>query len=183
MITSSSKKILGMDQHEFSVFMKRYGIGIIMIGMIVILSIVTPDFRRSGNIISILLQVSLNGILALGMVFVITAGGIDLSIGSQLAVTSVIIGLVLRLTGNILLACVLAISVTAIFGLVNGILVAKFNMVPFVATLATQLIIRGFAYVISGGYSESLANPDFKKLGNGRLFSIIPYPVIALLIF
>ena len=89
-------------QDEFRLFRRRYGIAAVMIAMIVILSIVSPTFRTAGNVVSIALQVSINGILALGLVFVITAGGIDLSIGSMLALTSVIIGLVLNATGSIL---------------------------------------------------------------------------------
>lgn len=180
--SSSGKTILGMSQNDFSIFMRRYGIGLVMIGMIVLLSIISPTFRTSGNVISILLQVSLNGVLAMGMVFVITGGGIDLSIGSQLALTSVVVGTVLTRTGNILLACVLAVAATALFGFINGILIARLNMVPFVVTLATQLVIRGVAYVLSGGYSASLANAGFKNIGAGKLFKIIPYPVIILLI-
>ncbi len=176
------KKILGMDQTELKIFCKRYGISFVMLAMIMILSLLSPTFRTSGNVISILLQVSLNGILALGMVFVITAGGIDLSIGSMLALTSVIIGVVLNATGNILLACTIAVITTTFFGFVNGVLIAKFNMFPFVVTLATQLVIRGIAYIISGGYSQSLANAEFKQIGSGRLFGIIPYPVIFLII-
>ena len=75
---------------------------------------------------------------------------------------------------------VLAVAATTLFGFLNGILIAKFNMFPFVVTLATQLVIRGVAYIISGGYSASLANADFKNIGNGKLFSIIPIPVVIL---
>ncbi len=177
-----NRRILGMDQTEFAIFMRRYGIGIVMLGMIVLLAVVSPTFRKTSNIISILLQVSINGILALGMVFVITAGGIDLSIGSMLALTSVIVGVVLNSTGSIALACVLAISTTTLFGFLNGVLVAKFNMFPFVVTLATQLVIRGVAYIISGGYSASLANAGFKNIGNGKVFDFIPIPVVILFV-
>ena len=176
------KKFLGMDQNDFNIFMRRYGIGFVMLGMICLLAIVSPTFRTRGNVISILLQVSLNGLLALGMVFVITAGGIDLSIGSMLALSSVIIGVVLNATGNIVLACILAVLANTLFGFINGVLVAKFNMIPFVVTLATQLVIRGVAYIISGGYSQSLANAEFKLIGSGKVFGIIPYPVIILVI-
>lgn len=182
MEAKQEKLILGMSPSEFAIFMRRYGIGFIMIGMIVLLTIISPTFRTSGNVISILLQVSLNGVLAMGMVFVITAGGIDLSVGSQLALTSVIVGTVLTRTGSIFMAIILAITATALFGFLNGFLVAKLKMVPFVVTLATQLIIRGVAYVLSGGYSASLANADFKNIGAGKLFNIIPYPVIILLV-
>lgn len=174
------QKLLGTKRTEISRYMKKYSIGLVMLAMIVILSVVSPTFRTSGNVISILLQVSINGILALGMVFVITAGGIDLSIGSMLALTSVIIGLILNATGNIVLACVVSIAVTTFFGFINGALIAKFDMFPFVVTLATQLAIRGIAYILSGGYSQSLANADFRNIGAGKLFGVIPYPVIIL---
>lgn len=179
----SSKELkLNTDSTEASLFMRRYGIGIIMLGMIAILAIVSPTFRTPGNIISILLQVSINGILALGMVFVITTGGIDLSLGSMLALTSVIVGQVLESNGNIFLACILSIAATTLFGFINGFLIAKFNMFPFVVTLATQLVIRGSAYIISGGYSMSLANADFKLIGNGKLFNLVPYPIVVMAI-
>ena len=170
------KKILGMTQDEFRLFRKRYGIAMVMVAMIIILSIVSPTFRTAGNVVSIALQVSINGILALGVVFVITAGGIDLSIGSMLALTSVIIGLVLNATGSIPLACIVSVAATTFCGFVNGALIAKFNMFPFVVTLSTQLVIRGLGYVLSGGYSMSLANADFKMIGAGKLAGI-PYPV------
>ena len=170
------KKILGMTQDEFRLFRKRFGIAMVMVAMIIILSIVSPTFRTAGNVVSIALQVSINGILALGVVFVITAGGIDLSIGSMLALTSVIIGLVLNATGSIPLACIVSVAATTFCGFVNGALIAKFNMFPFVVTLSTQLVIRGLGYVLSGGYSMSLANADFKMIGAGKLAGI-PYPV------
>lgn len=176
------KRILSMNRDEFNIFMRRYGIGLVMLGLILILTIASPTFRTRGNVISILLQVSLNGLLALGMVFVITAGGIDLSVGSMLALSSVIIGAVLNLTGNILLACVAAVAATTFFGYLNGILVAKLNMIPFVVTLATMLVIRGVGYIISGGYAISLGNAQFKLVGGGKLFGIIPYPVFVLII-
>jgi ribose/xylose/arabinose/galactoside ABC-type transport system permease subunit len=176
----TGKKFLGMDQTELNLFTRRYGISFVMLFMIVGLIIVSPTFRTSGNVVSILLQVSINGILAMGMVFVITAGGIDLSIGSMLALTSTIVGVMLNKTGSVFFACVISIAATTLLGFVNGLLVAKFKLFPFVVTLATQLVIRGIAYLVSGGYSLSLASNSFIQLGTGRLFGIIPYPVIIL---
>jgi ribose/xylose/arabinose/galactoside ABC-type transport system permease subunit len=177
----AGKKFFGMDQTELDIFTRRYGIGFVMLIMIVGLSIVVPSFRTTDNVLSILVQVSINGILALGMVFVMTAGGIDLSIGSLLALTSSIVGMMLIWTNSIFLACIVALAATTIFGFLNGFLVARFNMFPFVVTLATQLVIRGVAYLITGGYAHSLANDSFKTIGTGRLFNAIPYPVIILL--
>jgi ribose/xylose/arabinose/galactoside ABC-type transport system permease subunit len=174
------EKFFNLNQTELNIFMRKYGIGLVMLGMICILTIVSPTFRTGGNVMSILLQVSLNGLLALGQVFVITSGGIDLSIGSMLALGSTAIGIVLNANGNIWSACMIAIAVNTLFGFLNGFFVAKFAMIPFVVTLATQLIIRGVAYIGSGGYSQSLANEKFMQIGNGNLFGIIPYPVIIL---
>lgn len=170
-----------MDQHDLNIFMKRYGIVFVMLGMFVILMFASPNFLKTNNLINILVSVSINGVLALGMVFVITAGGIDLSIGAMLALASTTIGVVLNLTGNNLAACVAAIVICGVLGFVNGVLVAKFNMFPFVVTLASQLVIRGLGFVISGGYSFALANPTFSQIGLGKLFPFMPYPVIILL--
>jgi ribose/xylose/arabinose/galactoside ABC-type transport system permease subunit len=153
-----------------------------MLIMIVGLAIAAPAFRTSDNVVSILVQVSINGILALGMVFVMTAGGIDLSIGSLLAMTSAIVGMVLIATDSIVLAIACSLAATTFFGFLNGVLVSKFNMFPFVVTLATQLVIRGVAYLITGGYSRSIVNEYFQAIGTGRLFDVIPYPIIILLV-
>lgn len=180
MDAKKEKRILGMDQHDFSLFMKRYGIVFVMIGMFIVLSIASPKFLTMSNITNVLSTVALNGVLAMGMVFVITAGGIDLSIGSMLALASTTIGVVLQLTGDNLHACIAAVIACGILGLLNGLLVAGFNMFPFVVTLASQLVIRGLGYVLSGGYSFALANPSFTQIGLGKLFDAIPYPILIL---
>ncbi len=174
-------RLLGVDQHDMNLFMKRYGIGLVMLGMFVILSIASPRFLTVTNLTNVLTTVSINGVLAMGMVFVITAEGIDLSIGSMLALGSVAIGLILNATESIVLACLGSVAICALFGLVNGFLVARFNMFPFVVTLASMLIIRGFAYIFSGGYSFALARPEFAQIGLGKLFGSIPFPVLILL--
>jgi ribose/xylose/arabinose/galactoside ABC-type transport system permease subunit len=171
-----------MDQMDRSLFMRRYGIGFVMLIMIGVLAIVSPAFRTTDNTLSILLQVSINGILSLGMVFVMVAGGIDISVGSMLALTSSVAGMVLLKTGSIWIAIVVSIGTTAIAGFLNGILVARFNMFPFVVTLATQLVFRGVGYLVSGGYAHSIEAPNFKIIGTGKLFGIIPYPIIIFLV-
>lgn len=181
MLRNENKRVLGMDQHDLSLFTRRYGIVFVMIAMFIILSLSSSAFLTLGNVTNVLSTVALNGVLAMGMVFVITAGGIDLSIGAMLALASTFIGIVLEATGNIFLACVGAVAICTLFGLINGLLIAKFNMFPFVVTLASQLVIRGLGYVISGGYSFALANPDFTQIGLGKLWKSIPYPILILL--
>ncbi len=180
MSDKNGKNILGMNQNDFNMFTRRYGIVFIMIAMFVLLSVTSPNFLKLNNITNVFSTVALNGVLAMGMVFVITAGGIDLSIGSMLALASTTIGITLKYNGNILMASLVSIIICAIFGLLNGLLIAKFNMFPFVVTLASQLVIRGLGYVISGGYSFALANPSFSRIGLGKI-GIIPYPILILL--
>jgi ribose/xylose/arabinose/galactoside ABC-type transport system permease subunit len=173
-----TKKILGMDQVEFAIFTRRYGIVLVMLLMIAILSITSPAFRTPDNVLSVLLQVSINGILSIGMVFVMIAGGIDISVGSMLALTSSIAGMALLQTRSIPLTILVSVAATAAAGCMNGLLVAKFKMFPFVVTLATQLVFRGLGYLVSGGYAHSIEVPAFKIIGTGRLFGVIPYPII-----
>jgi ribose transport system permease protein len=178
MNTQVKRQVLGIQQ---DVFMKKYGIALVLLIMVVAVSIASPTFRTAGNIVSIFQQISINGILAFGMVFVITAGGIDLSIGSMLALASVIIGSVLKSTDSVFLAIIVSILACALCGLVNGLLVAKFKMFPFVVTLSTQLVIRGIAYIIGHGKSITLENAGFRQIGLGRVFDFLPYTVLILL--
>ena len=175
------RRVLGMDQHDLSLFMRRYGIGAVMVLMFIILSLASRKFLTVSNITNVLSTVALNGVLAMGMVFVITVEGIDLSVGAMLALASVTIGLILNATNSILLAVIGAILICSFFGFLNGFLIARFNLFPFVVTLASQLVIRGVGYVLSGGYSFALANSDFTKIGLGKLFNAIPYPILILL--
>ena len=173
------KMIFGMNR---SVFMKKYGIFIVLLIMIAFMCVASPTFRTWGNVVSILQQVSVNGVLALGMVFVITAGGIDLSIGSMLALTSVIIGKSFEFSDSIWLAIILSVVVCAAFGFINGALIAKFNMFPFVVTLSTQLVIRGIGYIICDGETKTLANKAFRQIGLGKLGGFLPYSILILLV-
>jgi len=166
------EKILGMDQTDFTLFMRRYGIGLVLVAMCVFLTIASPNFTKPSNLLSILNSVAVNGCIAFGMCVVITGGGIDLSVGSMLALGSVMIGKMLDTTGNNLTACLVCIAICTFFGLINGVLLARFDLFPFVVTLATQLSIRGVGYLISGGYSEGLSNVTFTDIGIGKSFGI-----------
>jgi ribose/xylose/arabinose/galactoside ABC-type transport system permease subunit len=172
---------LAEQNYNRALFYRRYGIGLVMIGMVIILSF-TTKFLQTRNILNVLSTVAINGALACGTVFVITAGGIDLSVGSMLAWGSIVVGLILKHVGNIPLASVAAIVSCAFFGLINGFLIAKFDLFPFVATLAMQLVIRGLATALAGGYSFPIAVPSFTKVGLGKFLNVIPYPAIILVI-
>ena len=167
-----TQKRLGMNKTDTTLLMRRYGIGLVLVAMCIFLTIASPNFTKATNVLSILNSVAVNGCIAFGMCVVITGGGIDLSVGSMLALGSVVIGQVLNATGNNLIACLACIAICTFFGLINGLLLAKFNLFPFVVTLATQLSIRGIGYLISGGYSSGLSNVSFTNIGIGKTFGV-----------
>lgn len=179
-MASNEKKILGIKEDTFRMTMGKYGIGIILIGMVIIISIIKPRFIQPSNLLNIFTQISINGLIAYGMCLAITTGGIDLTVGAQLALVSCILGqLIGVMEVNIAVACLIGVLATTAFGFLNGILISKFNMFPFVVTLSTQLIVRGIAQIISDGQAVSLANADFKAIYSNNLAGI-PLPMIYL---
>lgn len=160
---------------------KKYGIVIVLVAMWIILLCISPTFRTVDNAVNILRQVSVNGIIAIGMTFVIMTGGIDLTVGSLIAVAGVVCGSILvRSPGNVVAAIVVALAVCALFGAMNGFFVAYIKVPPFVATLAGMTIARGFAYVYSDGKPYTLASEGFSIIGKGSV-PIIIFLIIALL--
>jgi ribose/xylose/arabinose/galactoside ABC-type transport system permease subunit len=149
--------------------------------MVIIMAIVSPVFLTSGNLINIIRQVSLNGILAVGLTFVILTGGIDLSVGSLVAVTGVVVGSMLVNGYGWMEAVVAGIAISVLFGVFNGVMIAYCGLPPFIATLAGQTIGRGFALVFSDGKPYALANKDFLNIGKGSALGI-PIPIWILLI-
>lgn len=176
-----TKKLTGDKSYQRQLFFKRYGIIFIMIGMILLLTFTTENFLSYNNILNVLSTISINGCIALGMCIVITAGGIDLTVGALLAWGSIVAGLVLQSTHSIALACLTAVITSALMGLVTGVMIAQFNLFPFVATLAMQLVVRGLATALSGGASFPIAVSAFTKIGLGKVFNVIPIPAVILL--
>lgn len=180
MSESTKKKFYQTD--GFRMFMGKYGIGVILIFMILVIGVMKPRFLYPSNILNVLTQISVNCLIAYGMCLCITTGGIDLSVGPQLALVSVLLGQFIVVRGmNIGLSVVLAVLAATVFGFVNGFLVAKFDMAAFVVTLATQLVIRSIAQIISDGQGMSMASPAFKNIYSGTLAGI-PYPIIYMVV-
>jgi ribose transport system permease protein len=163
-------------------FKRNLGILIGFFVMCITLTIVTPSFATSRNIINVLRQVSTNGLLAFGMIFAILIGGIDLSVGSVLALCGTLsAGFVVNNGMPVPLAVILASFIGVAVGLFNGTVIARTNIPAFIVTLATMQICRGAAYVYSGGKPIRTTAPAFIKIGTGSL-GAIPYPVIYMLI-
>lgn len=158
--------------------LSKYGIFIAFILICIILSIATPYFFTAQNIIIVLRQVSINGILAIGVTYVIIAGGIDLSLGSVLALTGVIAASFAH-PGTFALAVpvLLAILVGMAIGAVNGLVITLGKVAPFIVTLGMMTIARGLALVWSDGRPVTNLSPAFNYIGGGD-FLFVPVPIL-----
>ena len=160
---------------------QRFGLLLVIVILSAVMSFVRPVFLTSGNLINVLRQVSMNGVLAIGITFVILTGGIDLSIGSVVAVTSVIAGRLLEEGHSIAAAIAFSMSAALLFGLFNGFLIAVGGLPPFIATLSTMAIARGFALVYSNGRPYLIQREAFLAIGKGSSLGV-PNPIWILLV-
>ncbi|MGY6704521.1 ABC transporter permease [Roseinatronobacter sp.] len=160
-------------------------------------SIASASFFSVNNGLTILLQTSVIGLLGIGLTLVIITGGIDLSVGSVLALSGVISGLAVKMGVPVVPAMCAGVVMGAACGAFNGFVITKMRIPPFVATLGMMLIARGAALQLTGAAPVSRLGEAFGRLGNGALFRIvemqpngfprvvfpgIPYPAILLLV-
>lgn len=156
-------------------------IGLILI--VIIISVMSPNFLTLNNLLNVLRQVSINALIAFGMTFVILTGGIDLSVGSILALTGAVTAGLMASGMDPLLAMFLGLLLGAILGAINGVIIAKGKVAPFIATLATMTIYRGLTLVYTEGKPISGLGDSqaFQMLGKGYFFGI-PVPVVTMAI-
>jgi len=160
-------------------FLARHGLIVGFILLVAILSLFAPRFLHIKNLINIVRQVSINGILAVGETFVILLGGIDLSVGSGVALAGVLAADMHRF--NPILVFALPLFVGALVGFVNGAVVTRFRVPPFVITLGMMTILRGVTFLYTDGKSIYNLPNWFKEIGQGDIGGL-PIPVIALFI-
>ena len=147
------------------------------------LAMMSPAFRTVGNVLDVVRQVSINAIISFGMTLTILLGGIDLSVGSVLAVSSVLTALLMKDGHGAILAMAVGLLAGATMGSVNGLIIAKGKVAPFIATLGSMTLLRGVALVLSKGSPMSHFTSDFfSLLGGGYLLHLIPLPVVWMLI-
>jgi ribose transport system permease protein len=153
----------------------------IVVLLIVILIGAGPDFFTSKNLINVVRVTSMNSLIAFGMTFVIITGGIDLSVGSLVAAAGTYCAAVIMLTGSFAAGLIVGVLFATVLGLINGLIVSRTAIPPFITTLAMMQIARGLAYLYSQGKPIRLPN-EFGEYGNGSLFGIIPYPIILMIL-
>jgi len=156
-----------------------------LIGLLVLMLIVTlidTTFIQPSNLTNVLRQVSINGLIALGMSLVILTGGIDLSVGSVFGLTSAILASMLMSGVNSVFALIVTLILGLLLGLVNGILISKGKLQAFIATLGTMTIYRGILQVFTDGRPITGFDSDFIDfIGRGYIVGI-PFPTIILII-
>ena len=169
------------NKKELGSLLRNFALVFIIIAIAVVMSFASPAFMTSKNIINIIRQISINGIIAVGMTFVILTGGIDLSVGSVVAITSVLVGSILQAGHSWVVACLVAFVAALAFGAFNGFMIAYVGFQPFIATLATVTMGSGIALAYSDGKPYIISDPSFLKIGQGYL-GPIPIPVILLVL-
>ena len=167
--------------NNFKEILDKYKSLIGLIILCVVITIVSPAFMTLSNITNIFTQVSTNAIIAIGMTFVILTGGIDLSVGSTVAISGALAASILKSTNNIPLAILVAAITGIVIGLINGILISKGKLQAFIVTLATMTIFRGATLVFTNGTPISKLSETFVKIGNGKI-GFIPIPVIITIV-
>ncbi len=155
---------------------------LVLFALIGLFSVLSDVFLTYDNLSNVLRQVSMLGIAAVGMTFVILTGGIDLSVGSVVALTGVLTALGLKAGLGIVPSCAIGLAGAAVVGLVNGVAVTQFGIPALIATLATLSAVRGLTYIVSGGLPIFGFPAEFNVLGRGML-GVIPVPVLILFIF
>lgn len=164
-------------------FRSNAGIICVMLIIGIGLSFLTPNFLTSNNIISVLRQISNNIYLALGMTLVIILGGIDLSVGSIVAMSGTLtVGMIVTNGMGMWPAIIVGVLLGVVVGFFNGFVVTTFKVPAFIVTLATMNIAKGIAYIYSGGQSTRITNDAYAMIGTGYLFGIIPLPVVYMIL-
>lgn len=186
--SGASLRLSGEAFHKLSALLT-------MLILIIIFSFGNSAFLSVNNGLTILLQTAVIGLLGIGMTMVIITGGIDLSVGSVLALSGTVTGMLVKSGMPVVPAMLIGVGVGALCGVFNGFVITKMRITPFVATLGMMLMARGLALQLTGAAPISQLGEAFGVLGNGALFRVvemqangfprvvfpgIPYPVILL---
>ncbi|MGI5848669.1 MAG: ABC transporter permease [Christensenellales bacterium] len=161
---------------------KKYGLVAFLVIIIIALSIVKPNFATYNNIMNVLRQISINGLLAIGMTYVILLAGIDLSLGSIVGFAGIVTAILAKNHEmTIVVPIVVGILAGGVIGLINGLLISYVRVPAFIQTLGMLSIARGLTYVMSNAKPVNGLSKDFLAMGSGYWFGV-PIPVIILII-
>jgi len=173
----------------------QFGAFIFLIALVVIFSLLKPEsFPTSLNLFNIARQASITGIIAVGMTFVVLTGGIDLSVGSMLALSGIVAAAIYKGGAGLLdtsagqtsgvgvgIAILLACGVGVLCGLVQGLVIVRLKIQPFVVTLGGLSVFRGLTLIVGNGGPISAFDASFRYWGQGRIAESFPIPVLIFL--
>ena len=156
---------------------------VVLLILCIIVSLATDKFLTSGNIISVLRQISINTYIALGMTLIIILGHIDLTVGAVVAMCGTLtVGFIVNQGLPVEIAIIGGVLLGVLFGFINGVIVSTFKVPSFIITMAMMNVANGIAYVYSGGQSTRITDGFFISIGTGYLFSVIPLPVLYMIL-
>ena len=163
---------------------RQYGLLIVFGIICLIISLITPQFLTISNLTIIVTQVSINALLAFGVTFVIITGGIDLSLGSIVAVSGVTSAMLAHPDSYpVLIPIIMGLLAGLLMGAFNGFIITKSKIAPFIVTLGTMTIGRGLALILSDGRPVSNLSDSFNYLGSGTVLGIPVLILIFILVF
>ncbi|PRO67041.1 ABC transporter permease [Alkalicoccus urumqiensis] len=157
----------------------KFRVFIIFLLLLVIASFISDAFFTVTNLFNVMRQVSIVGIIAVGMTLVILTAGIDLSVGSVMALTGAVVAGVMTAGMPIPIAILVCLIAGLIIGAFNGVVISKGNVPPFIATLAVMVIARGFTLVLTGGSPTIINDASYRVIGSGTLLGV-PVPVVIM---
>lgn len=160
-------------------FIGEYFIFVIFMILVIVLTFLKPSFIQPSNLVNILKQASINGILAFGMMFVIIAGGFDMSVGSTVAFTGILAAMLGQGQYPLVVPLLIAMFAGLIVGIVNGIGVSVGDLPPFIMTLGTMTAVRGLALLVSKGKPVTGISPEYKAIAAGSLLGV---PMLAVIL-
>ena len=166
-------------------YKREFVVLIATLAMCVVFTVLNKNFLNYSNFLTVLQQMVLNGILAVGMMFTIITGGIDLSVGCTYAITGIVVASCTVNYGmNPFLAILVGILIGAVLGAFNGFLINQLKLQPFIATLGTMSLYRGIAYVVTGGVPVTNVPTSYRDIFNGIVFGgVRSYIIVMVVVF
>jgi len=158
---------------------RELGMAVALICGCVVLGAFNPDFWASANLLNTVRHISMLGIYAVGLGFVIITGGIDLSVGSVIGLTGVTVASLLAAGMSTWAAVALAMTISIVVGLCQGLLITRLKLQPFIVTLGVMLLLRGISQTLCNGGTISLGNASFRDLADGG-YPVLIFAVVAL---
>ncbi|UUZ84691.1 ABC transporter permease [Paenibacillus sp. P26] len=167
---------------KIKALLNRYGMLLILLALVVLMSILSPTFFTSGNLLNIVRQMSVVGIVAIGVTMIIITTGIDLSSGSVIALVSVVVASMSHPNSySLVLAILVGLGLGALTGVINGVIISKGKIAPFIVTLGMMTGARGAALLYTDGRPIGNLSAAFKFIGQGSVVGI-PVPILIFIL-